>query len=77
MNDIKKMQFIRYYRQAQKIKNDENSKIIQKFIKEKLRRYFDKRDLIKKGANIFNLFLKKNIFRNIKDKAKDNYTKNV
>ena len=44
------MQFIRYYRQAQKIKNDENSKIIQKFIKEKLRRYFDKRDLIKKGA---------------------------
>ena len=77
LNDIKKMQFIRYYRQAQKIKNDENSKIIQKFIKEKLRRYFDKRDLIKKGANIFNLFLKKNIFRNIKDKAKDNYTKNV
>ena len=77
LNDIKKMQFIRYYRQAQKIKNDENSKIIQKFIKEKLRRYFDKRDLIKKGVNVFDIFLKKNILRNIKDKAKDNYTKSV
>ena len=77
LNDIKKMQFIRYYRQAQKLKNEENSKIIQKFIKEKLRRYFDKRDLIKKGVNVFNTFLKRNILHNIQDKAKDNYTKSV
>ena len=77
LNDIKKMQFIRYYRQAQKIKNDENSKIIQKFIKEKLRRYFDKRDLIKKGANLFSLFIKKKVLNNLKDQAKDNYTKNI
>ena len=77
LNDIKKMQFIRYYRQAQKLKNEENSKIIQKFIKEKLRKYFNKKDLIKKGANAFNLFLKKKVFQNLKDKAKDNYTTNV
>ena len=77
LNDIKKMQFIRYYRQAQKIKNDENSKTIQKFIKEKLRRYFNKRDLIKKGANMFNIFLRKKVLQNLKDTAKDNYTKNV
>ena len=75
LNDIKKIQFLRYYRQAQKIKNNENAKIIQRFIKEKLRRYFNKKDLIKKGANLFNSFLKKKIFQNLKDKAKDNYTK--
>ena len=77
LNDIKKMQFIRYYRQAQKLKNDDNSKIIQKFIKEKLRRYFNKKDLINKGANMFTIFLKRNILQNLKDKAKDNYTKNT
>ena len=77
INDLKKIQFIRYYRQAQKLKNHENSKIIQKFIKEKLRRYFDKRDLIKKGANLFTSFIKKKVLQNFKDKAKDNYTKNI
>ena len=75
LNDIKKLQFLRYYRQAQKIKNNENAKIIQKFIKEKLRKYFNKKDLIKKGANLFNTFLRKKVFQNLKDKAKDNYTK--
>ena len=77
LNDIKKMQFIRYYRQAQKLKNEENSQIIQRFIKMKLRKYFDKRDLIKKGVNAFNLFLKKKILQNLKDEAKDNYTTKV
>ena len=77
LNEVKRSQFIRYYRQAQKIKNDENARIIQKFIKEKLRKYFDKRELVKKGVDAFDIYIKKIILRNIRDKAKDNYTKNV
>ena len=77
LDEIKRIQFIRYYRQTQKVKNDENARIIQKFIKEKLRKYFDKRELINKGADAFNLFLKKKVFNNLKDKAKDTFTKKV
>ena len=77
LKEIKKMTFIRYYRQTQKIKNDENARIIQKFIKEKLRKYFDKKDLVRKGVDAFNLYIKRIILNNLKDKAKDNYTKNV
>ena len=77
LNEIKRIQFIRYYRQAQKLKNDENARIIQKFIKEKLRKLFDKKQLIQKGADAFNVFIIKKIFNNIKDKAKDNYTTKV
>jgi hypothetical protein len=75
LDKIKRIQFIRYYRQTQKVKNDENARIIQRFIKEKLRRYFDKRELVNKGVNIFDLYLKRKILNNIKDKAKDNYIK--
>ena len=77
LKEIKRIQFIRYYRQTQKVKNDENARIIQKFIKEKLRKYFDKRDLVKKGIDAFNLFIKRKILNNLKDKAKDAYTKTV
>ena len=77
IKDIKKMQFIRYYRQTQKVKNHENARIIQRFIKEKLRKYFDKRELVKKGVDAFNIFMKKKIINILKDKAKDNYTKTV
>ena len=77
LKEVKKIQFIRYYRQTQKVKNHENARIIQRFIKEKLRKYFDKRDLIKKGVDSFNLYIKKQILKNIKDKAKDNYMKYV
>ena len=75
LNELKRIQFIRYYRQTQKVKNNENARIIQRFIKEKLRRYFDKRDLIKKGVDAFNLYLKRQVLNNLKDKAKDNFTK--
>ena len=51
LNDIKKMYFIKYYRQVQKDKNNENAIIIQKFIKDKLRKYLDKKKLIKNGAD--------------------------
>ena len=77
LNELKRIQFIRYYRQTQKVKNNENARIIQRFIKEKLRRYFDKRDLIKKGVDTFNLFIKRQVLNNLKDKAKDNFTKLV
>ena len=77
LKEIKRIQFIRYYRQTQKVKNDENARIIQKFIKEKLRKCFDKRDLVKKGIDAFNLFIKRKILNNLKDKAKDAYTKTV
>jgi hypothetical protein len=77
LKDVKKIQFIRYYRQTQKVKNHENARIIQRFIKEKLRRYFDKRDLIKKGVDSFNLYIRRQILKIIKDKAKDNYMKYV
>ena len=73
LNDIKKIQFIRFYRQSQKIKNNENAKIIQKFIKDKLRKYFDKKKYINNGLEILNILIKKKIFNNIKDSAKKNY----
>ena len=77
LKEIKRIHFIRYYRQTQKVKNDENARIIQRFIKEKLRKYFDKRDLIKRGVHAFNIFIKRKILNNLKDKAKVTYTKNV
>ena len=75
LNELKRIQFIRYYRQTEKVKNNENARIIQRFIKEKLRKYFDKRDLIKKGVDAFNLYLKRQVLNSLKDKAKDNFTK--
>ena len=77
LNDVKKIQFIKLYRQTQKVKNDENSKIIQHFIKEKLRRYFDKRELVKKGVNIFDAFLKRKCIKNIEEEAKNNFMKKI
>ena len=59
------------------MKNDENARIIHRFIKEKLRKYFDKRDLIKIGVHTFNIFTKRKILNNLRDIAKDTYTKNV
>ena len=73
LNDIKKMQFIRFYRQTQKVKNHENAKIIQKFIKEKLRKYFDKKNLIKDGVDIFNKFLKRRVLTTLNDTSKTKY----
>ena len=73
LNDIKKMQFIRFYRQTQKVKNHENAKIIQKFIKEKLRKHSDKKKLIISGVESFNLFLKRKIFNQLNDTSKNKY----
>ena len=57
------------------MKNGEIARIIQRFIKEELRKYFDKRDLIKKDVPTFNIFIKRKILNNLKDKEKDTYTK--
>jgi len=77
LKNVKRIQFLRYYRQAQKVKNHENARVIQKFIKEKLRRYFDKRQLIINGVDRFNKFLKRKILRNIQDNAKDRFTQTI
>ena len=74
---IKRMNLRRFHRNVQKIKNNQNARIIQRFIKVKLRRYFDKRKLIAKGVEEFNQYLKKKCFYNIKDKAKENLMKKV
>ena len=74
---IKKMTLRRYNRNAQKIKNNQNARIIQRFIKVKLRKYFDKRKLILKGANELSTYIKKQSLFNIKEKAKQNFIQKV
>ena len=76
-NYIKKMNLRRFHRNVQKIKNNQNARIIQRFIKVKLRKYFDKRKLISKGANELSTYIKKQCLSNIKEKAKQNLMKKV
>ena len=71
LDDIKKMNFFRYYRQVQKEKNNQNAKIIQKFIREKLRKYLDKKNLIKNGANKLSILIKKIFFFKINEKVQE------
>jgi len=77
VNYIKKMTLRRFNRNVQKIKNNQNARIIQKFIKVKLRKYFDKRKLISKGANELSTYIKKQCLLNIKEKAKQNLMNKV
>ena len=77
INYIKKMNLRRFNRNVQKIKNNQNARIIQKFIKVKLRKYFDKRKLISKGANELTTYIKKQCLFNIKEKAKQNLMNKV
>ena len=74
---IKKMNLRRFHRNVQKIKNNQNARIIQRFIKVKLRKYFDKRKLILKGADELNTYIKKQCLFNIKQKAKENLIKSI
>ena len=69
---IKRMYLRKYHRNIQKIKNNQNARKIQRFIKVKLRKYFDKRKLIISGIEQFNLYIKKQCLYIIKDKAKNN-----
>ena len=74
---IKKMNLRRFHRNVQKIKNNQNARIIQRFIKVKLRKYFDKRKLILKGADELNTYIKKQCLFNIQQKAKENLINKV
>ena len=69
IKDIKRMYFIKYYRQVQKEKNNQNARIIQRFIKDKLRKYLDKKKLIKNGADKLSLIFKRIIFYKINDEV--------
>jgi hypothetical protein len=77
LNDIKKIQFIRYYRQVQKLRNDEGARFIQKFIKKLLRKKLNKKNLINNGLNKLDLFVKRKCLDTIKDDANKNYIKNI
>ena len=77
LEDILKMQFIRFYRQTQKVKNHENAIIIQKFIKDKLRKYLDKKQCVKKGLDFLSLFIKRKCFNKINDSLYNNYIINI
>ena len=74
---IKKMNLRRFHRNVQKIKNNQNARIIQRFIKVKLRKYFDKRKLILKGVDELNTYIKKQCLFNIQQKAKENLINKV
>ena len=73
INEIKKIQFIRLYRQAQKLKTDEFARKIQKFIKGKLRKLVNKQKLVSDGLDKFNNFIKRKCFNKIKDTSNNNY----
>ena len=69
LKDIKRMYFIKYYRQIQKAKNNQNARIIQRFIKDKLRKYLDKKNLVKKGSDKLTKIFKRIIFYKINDEV--------
>ena len=69
LKDIKRMYFIKYYRQIQKEKNNQNAKIIQRFIKDKLRKYLDKKNSVKKGSDKLTKIFKRIIFYKINDEV--------
>ena len=74
---IKRVNLRRFHRNVQKIKNNQNARIIQRFIKVKLRKYLDKRKLILNGTEELNTYIKKKCLYNIKDRAKQNLIKKV
>ena len=77
LKDIKKIYFIRYYRQAQKLRNDQYATFLQRFIKKRLKKLFNNKNLIQKGVNIFNNFLKRKCFNKIKDDSNQKFIKAV
>ena len=74
INDIKKIQFIKFYRQVKKIKADEGVRKIQQFFRKKLRKSFDNKKLINDGLDKLSKFFKKKYFDKIKDSSIKNYT---
>ena len=77
LKDIKRINFIRFYRQAQKLRNDQAARTIQKSIKKTLKKMSNKKDLIKNGLNKFDKLVKRKCLNNIKDVSNNNHAKNI
>ena len=71
MDSLKKIMLMRFHIQAQKIKNHENAKTIQKYAKIKLKKYLKKKQLIKEGLDNLDLFVKRHEFNKIKNNSND------
>ena len=66
---MKKIILKRLHRQAEKMKAHENARKIQKFIRIKLRKYMNKKNLIKEGLEKLDLYVKRKEFDKIKNKS--------
>ena len=77
IKDLKKINLIRLYRQTQKVKNDENAKIIQHFIKKKLKKYLDKKGCIARFINILESTIKRKCLNKFNDILKRQNFKKV
>ena len=75
MNSFKKIMLMRFNIQAQKVKNNENARTIQKYAKIKLIKYLKKKQLIKEGLDNLELYIKRQEFNKIKNNS-DNKRKN-
>ena len=71
IEDYKKIMLMRYHIQAQKVKNNENAKTIQKYARIKLKKYLKKKKLIKEGLDFLDLYIKRTEFDKIKNNAKN------
>ena len=69
MDIFKRLALISLFRQTQKIKNNENARKIQRFIKVKLRKYLNKKNMIRDGLNKIDLLIKRNALDKIKNKS--------
>ena len=69
INNLKKIMLIRLHRQTQKMKSHEDARKIQKFIRVKLRKYMNKKKLIKDGLQDLDKHIKRKIFGKIKNKS--------
>ena len=66
---LKKINLKRFHRQAENIKIHENARKIQRFIRVKLRKYMNKKNLIKEGLEKLDLYIKRKEFDKIKNKS--------
>ena len=69
IDNLKKIILKRLHRQAEKMKAHENARKIQKFIRIKLRKYMNKKNLIKEGLEKLDLYVKRKEFDKIKNKS--------
>ena len=73
IDDIKKIKFIRLFRQTQKERANQGATTIQRYFKKMYKRKLDKKNLIKDGLDKFILFVKRKCFNKIKDLSNNNH----